>query len=624
MCGIVGYVSSENMADDKLWIDKALTEMSHRGPDGRGEYHSSDGRVSLGHCRLAIFDVTQAGAQPMSSKKHKVSITFNGEIYNFVELRAELTDLGYEFKSNSDTEVVLLSYAHWGEQCLKKLSGMFAFAIHDYEANSLFLARDRAGEKPLYYCDDANFFIFASEIKALLQNKNIRRKIDHSAFQCYLSFGFAPSPISIISKVAKVAPGSYLKYDLDAGELTIKTYWEIPASSKRIGKSKKVSGNLYAEFSELFDKAIKMQLKADVPLGVLLSGGLDSSLVTAFTSRARKKIKTFNVRFPGNKEFDETKHARIIANYFETDHHELDADDTDPELLIDLAKQFDEPIIDSSMVPTFLVTREVRKYCTVALGGDGADELFGGYSHYGRLIRLQRLLKFIPFPIQKTLGLSIKKILPADTKYSNWVHSLNYNYQKEVPLVAHYFDEDRHNNLLKNSQFNSYSISEKIYRQKCVPDENFLERLLKTDFKLYLAEDILVKSDRASMLNSLELRSPFLDHRIIEFAFNHVPNNLKVHKNHKKVFLNSFAKTVLPETFAFGRKQGFSIPLDKWLQSGPFRDFFHDVLFSKDCLFDRKAMMKLLSDNIKGFDNSEKIFGLVMFELWRKIYRVQL
>ena len=620
MCGIVGCASKYKLQLHKSWIQEGSDMIKHRGPDDEGYWSSEDHKVEFGHQRLAIMDTTELGAQPMLDHNLKISLIFNGEIYNFKELRRQLNELGYVFKSDCDTEIIIASYREWGQDCVSKFNGMFAIALYDFNSGDLFIARDRAGEKPLYYYLDNESISFASELKALLKNSKIKKEIDKSSLDCYLSFGFTPGKRCIYSCINKLEAGSYLVFNTKSGNLTSRKYWELPKLDINKTKLNKDKHNLMKLFSNLFEDSISKQLVADVPVGVLLSGGLDSSLVTAVASKYTDKLKTFNVRFPGFGKLDETKHARKIANHFGTEHIELDASDLNPDLLLDLARQFDEPIIDSSMLPTYLISKEVKKYCTVALGGDGADELFGGYSHYEGLLKVQKITRWVPFSIQKYLAMVFSSVFPEDYRGMNWLQSLNYNYSNETPLVASYFDSKRRKKLFGYDYLKKNISAERIYDGLCLEGLDLLDRAMRTDFKTYLAEDILVKVDRASMMNSLEIRAPFLDYRIVEFAFSKIPTNLKVSGSSKKIFLQNYASEILPKSFSYGRKQGFSIPLNHWLKKGPFRDFFYDTLLSSECIFEKTYINKILINNNKGRNNSEKIFGLVMFELWRKAY----
>jgi asparagine synthase (glutamine-hydrolysing) len=615
MCGIVGIASKVNI-DNYSWLNGARDTMIHRGPDDAGEWWSDNGNIGLGHRRLSIIELSNAGHQPMLDFYNRYVITFNGEIYNFQELRIILINLGFIFNTYTDTEVILNGYRAWGPEVLSKLNGMFAFCIYDIEKNSLFIARDRAGEKPLFYSLVNNVFKFSSELKALLFKQT--NYVNYDSFDCYLSMGFVPGNLSIVKGVNKLPPAHFLQFDLNSGELEIRRYWQIP----EFNNQKIDEDELIFTLDELLNDTIKKQLVADVPIGVLLSGGLDSSLITAFAARSKKDLKTFTVRFPGYSQFDETKHARLISNHFNTNHIELDAADATVDILPLLAKQFDEPIIDSSMIPTYLVSNLIKSHCTVALGGDGGDELFGGYNHYSRLLMLENKLKFIHPIIRKNAAIFSEIFLPLGFKGRNWMQGLNIDFSTGLPLIASYFDKLTRKKLLNNNQL---TLNAELIRQGRIPiTQDIIQRSTRTDFENYLPEDILVKVDRASMLNSLEIRAPFLDYRIIEFAFSRIPTSLKANTSNKKIILKKLAKKLLPNEFDFNRKQGFSIPLSEWLKRGSWINYFEDVLLSdNDTIFDKKLVLQMINGQKNGRSNSERLFALVLFELWRKEYNIK-
>jgi asparagine synthase (glutamine-hydrolysing) len=599
--------------------------MRHRGPDDAGEWWSPDGCVGLGHRRLAIIDLTPSGHQPMASANGSVLIAFNGEIYNFVDLRNELTAEGHTFRTRSDTEVVLAAYRQWGTDCVVRLNGMFAFAIYNSVSRELFIARDRAGEKPLFYALDRGTLRFASELKALMVDPAMSRRIDLEALDCYLAMGFVPGAGCMLKGVRKLSPAHALVFKLASAELRVWRYWALPAPATMItAPDDAVERTVLDELEVLLQDAVRRQLAADVPVGVLLSGGVDSSLVTAMAARAVPHVKSFTIRFPGHGAFDETEHARLIARHFGTEHVELEADASTVELLPLLARQFDEPIVDSSMIPTFLLSQLVRKYCTVALGGDGGDELFAGYHHYNRLLWMQRNLGWIPQRVQRFAHAAADTLLPVGLRGRNWFQGLGTDLQNSLPLVASCFDRGTRRLLMQGQK--AWQLNAECVREKRIPVAvGLLERATRMDFENYMAEDILVKVDRASMLNSLEVRAPLLDHRLIEFAFGRVPASLKATTHTRKVLLKKLATRVLPPEFDQHRKQGFSIPLMSWLESGSWLNFFKDVLLdSADGFFDRKTVARLLAGQARGLRNSERLFGLVMFELWRREYKIQI
>jgi asparagine synthase (glutamine-hydrolysing) len=377
---------------------------------------------------------------------------------------------------------------------------------------------------------------------------------------------------------------------------------------------------LVDELEWLLEDSVRRQLVADVPVGVLLSGGVDSSLITAMAVRSSSHIKTFTIGFPGHGSMDETEHARLIARHFGTEHIELVAQPTTADLIPLLAAQFDEPMVDSSMIPTFLVSQLVREHCTVALGGDGGDELFGGYGHYSRLLWMEERLGRIPLPLRKAISFGAEK-LPVGLKGRNWLQGLGVDFQQGLPLIASYFDVTNRRQLMAK-HVGWELVAESIYNDRIPSHRDLLQRATRMDFQDYLAEDILVKVDRASMLNSLEVRAPLLDYRLIEFAFGKVPSHLKSTSQDKKILLKRLTAKVLPPEFDRQRKQGFSIPLAEWLKEGPFLRLFQEVLLDEGCIFDRRAVSALLKGQARGYNNGERLFALVLFELWRREYSI--
>jgi len=620
MCGLVGVCSSSSIPD-RSWLVSARDTMSHRGPDDAGEWWSHDNKVGLAHRRLSIRDLSAYAHQPMNVPEFGLSIVFNGEIYNFLEIRKQLMLLNYGFKSCSDTEVLLMAYAEWGKDCVSKLNGMFSFAIYDERQGVIFIARDRAGEKPLYYKLDNKKLFFASELKALMANPNLSKDVDKESLDCYLSMGYVPGDRCILEGYNKLPPAHSMVFDLRTGETKVWRYWGLPDYEE--GDSIINEDILLNELESLLESAVSKQLLADVPVGVLLSGGVDSSLITAMAARHSSQVQTFSIGFPGHGKMDETPHARMVAKYFGTKHTVLMAEPTSADLLPILARQFDEPMVDSSMFPTWLVSHLVRQHCTVALGGDGGDELFGGYGHYNRLLWLQRRLSYVPSFVCRNIADLAERILPVGFRGRNYLQGLSVDWERGLPLIASYFDRTTRRRLLRS--YTEYQLVAESIREDRIPSQsNLLQRATRMDFQDYLAEDILVKVDRASMLNSLELRSPLLDHHLIEFAFGKVPSHLKATANNRKILLKRLAARILPKEFDLYRKQGFSIPMNKWLQLGPFRDLFWDTLLSADCIFDARAINLLLKEQDMGRSNGERLFSLVLFELWRREYNVRI
>ena len=618
MCGIYGILSNDTIKDRKI-LTIGIQKLRHRGPDDYGEIWLNRDTVGLAHQRLAIIDTSKAGHQPMSNRINNNTIIFNGEIYNFKSLKEDLKIRGRSFFSNSDTEVLLQAYEEWGTDCLNKIEGMFSLAIYDNHNKTLFLARDRAGEKPLYYYQDDRSFRFASELKAILSDEKIERSVDISSLDCYLNMGFVPGERCILDGFSKLPPAHALIYSLNTHHTKIWKYWSLPQSKKNFDSK----FDLVEKLRTLLEKSIESQLVSDVPLGILLSGGTDSSIITAIASKLSPGIKTFTVNFPNGGKFDESQHARLISNHFKTDHVELDVNPPNASLFEKLAIQFDEPLTDSSMIPTFLISELVSNHCKVVLGGDGGDELFGGYEHHSRLLWLQTIKKFVPDMLVPIISIFISRRLPQGFKGRNWIRALRYDLDSSLPLIATYFDEQYREDLLKKYQNDFISISERVISERTPKEGDLIDRLTRMDFHNFLPEDVLTKVDRASMANSLEVRAPFLDKKIIEFAFSELPSKYKATHNNKKIILKELAKDVLPKDFNLNRKQGFSAPINMWLHDSEFRDYFYEILLDDSCIFDKGAVEKLFVGHQKGFNNSERLFSLLMFELWRRAYKVR-
>jgi asparagine synthase (glutamine-hydrolysing) len=616
MCGFVGLVCVKTGVDSD-WLIPANESLIHRGPDDSGEWRSTDGRVSFAHRRLSIIDLSPLGHQPMHHSDSGLTIIFNGEIYNFPELRVELESKGHQFISRSDTEVLLAAYAEWGTALLARLNGMFAFALYDSRRQTVFFARDRAGEKPIFYYLDDGKIAFASELKALLCNPELPRRIDPESLDCYLSLGFVPGERCILKGYRKLPPAHAMEFDLNTGKASIWRYWNLPDYDG--GGEQTDEEALVEELESLLEDAVVRQCMADVPVGILLSGGVDSSVITAMAARNSRMVNTFTIGFTGKNRLDERHHAQSIANHFSTNHTVLLAEPTSAELLPKLAAQFDEPIVDSSMFPTYLVNYLVKNHCTVALGGEGGDELFGGYHHYSRLLWIQKYFRGLPEGIRRQLSKTASKILPEGFKGRNYLTSLETDLDSSLPNLANYFDIETRSRLMSTYPKHAL-LAESLYEDLVPKQRDLLQRATRMDFGYYLPEDILVKVDRSSMLNSLEVRAPFLDYRVIEFAFGRVPSHLKTTESEKKVLLKRLAKKILPPDFDLKRKHGFSIPLKDWLKKGPFRELFYDVLTAKDCLFESAAVDSLLKGQDRGLRNGERLFALVQFELWRKTY----
>jgi len=624
MCGIVGICSRKGGSQfDQL--QGMRDTMRHRGPDDSGVTWSHDQGVGLAQRRLAIVDLSQAGRQPLSDSRDELSIVFNGEIYNFQELRSRLSAMGHEFRSATDTEVILEAYRAWGEDCLKQLNGMFAFCIFDRRRKRLFLARDRAGEKPLfYYCTNGEF-VFASEVKAMMALPGFPRRLDVKALEFYLAYGYVPGEMCLLQGIKKLPQGHAMTYDLSENRLHVWRYWQLPEHRPDDQASDE---DLVDELEDILEDSVRRQLVADVPVGVLLSGGLDSSLITAMAARVSSQpVKTFTVSFPGHGSYDESPFARQVSQHFATEHIELECESQSVDLLPLLAKQFDEPIADSSMVPTYLVSKLIREHATVALGGDGGDELFGGYLQHSWIQQMERRRRFIPQFVRDLVRPLVPRLLPTGTRGRNYLLSLMQDLPGSIAQFNLYFDASSRRQMLAPLNGSSANHGSKPERYKVDLAAQFSSTLLKStgvDFMTYLVDDILVKVDRSSMLASLEVRAPWLDYRLIEFAFGRVPDRLKATSQERKILSRKLGERLLPSSMDLRRKQGFSLPLAAWFE-GDWGRFMSDVLQEADPdIFSRRAIHSLLEGQQRGLKNTHRIFSLTMFELWRRHYGVTL
>jgi asparagine synthase (glutamine-hydrolysing) len=624
MCGIVGIFTQGAPVKETV-LKKMRDSLVHRGPDDAGTFCSPDRMLGLAHRRLSIIDLSPGAHQPMLDPSGQIVIVFNGEIYNFKELRTDLTKMGHMFRTQSDTEVLIEAYRAWGENCLAHLNGMFSFCIYDNVKRHLFLARDRAGEKPLFYYHVPGKFMFASELKALMADPTFPRTLDVEGLNYYLMYGYIPGAQSILRNVQKLPAGHCMIYDLANDALKVWPYWQLPQpkDNPRI-----TTEDLAHELEMLLEDAVKRQLVADVPIGVLLSGGIDSSIVTAIASRVTTKpVRTFTISFPEYKEYDESPYARLVASHFGTEHTELAAESATVDLLYDLAKQYDEPLADSSMLPTYLVSRLIRRHATVALGGDGGDELFGGYFHYNWIQLQEKARRYLPSLLRSAIAVAGKCYVPLGTRGRTYIIGLAGGIMNSVAHVNVFFDDQVRRRLLSPiaDRINNMLPLPDVYRaEHPVPGQSALQRAMAMDFSTYLVDDILTKVDRASMLASLEVRAPFLDYRIIEFAFTKVPDHLRVCGKERKILLRHLAKRLLPSSLDIDRKQGFAIPLSHWLK-GSWGPFFDEVLNElPNEVFNKRFVAGLLKRQRQGFSNTQRLFSLVIFELWRRHYQISL
>ncbi|MDP9192144.1 MAG: asparagine synthase (glutamine-hydrolyzing) [Acidobacteriota bacterium] len=616
MCGIVGSAGGSPI--ERVQLEVMCNALAHRGPDDTGMWYSPDGTVGIAHRRLAIVDLSPGGHQPMADASGRVHVAFNGEIYNFLELREELRSHGHAFHTSSDTEVMLAAYRQWGEGFLSRLIGMFAMVLYDDARRMLYLVRDRAGEKPLFWWRNAGRIVFASELKALFGFPGFPRRIDREALEHYLAYGYVPGELCMIDGVRKLAPGSFLRLNLDNGELTFRRYWDLPEPPETAEVD---AASLERELESLLLESVRRQMIADVPVGILLSGGVDSSLITAMAARVSSRpVKTFTISFPGHGKYDEAPYARAVARHFGTEHLELPAQPATVGLLPLLARQYDEPIADSSMVPTYMVARLIREHATVALGGDGGDELFGGYPHYVWAQRLDLFRALVPGPLRRAMSAGATH-LPRGIRGRNHLMSAGANGDDGLTFMNLYFDREWRRRLLRFDA-NGAVTPEEFRVSLARGARSALQSAQRIDFRSYMVDDILVKVDRASMLTSLETRAPFLDAPIIEFVFGKVPDHLKVTLRERKVLLRRLAHRLLPGGLDLRRKQGFSIPLRAWL-AGEWGTFTREVLTEADpALFDRAEIAALLAADARHLNNANRIFALTIFELWRREYNI--
>lgn len=622
MCGINGTIRLRGTIDRTL-LERQRDTMVHRGPDSSGLWCSNDSRVGFGHRRLAIIDLSPGGHQPMIDTETGTVITFNGEIYNFVELRDRLRAKGHVFRTHSDTEVILAAYQEWGTECVTQLGGMFAFAIYDEHKQRVLLARDRAGEKPLFYRVDNDQFTFASEAKALLADPTCPRRVRAQSLNEYLAYGYVSGENTMFADIRRIAPAGRAVIDLSNGTVSHDSYWTLPHTKKAASSADPDA--LVEELHELLKASVRRQLMADVPVGVLLSGGVDSSIVTAIAAEVSgSRIRTFTARFPGHGGFDEGPYARMVADHLGTEHIELEAKAADASLLQSLVAQFDDPISDSSMIPTFLVSQEIRKHATVAIGGDGGDELFGGYHKYPVQVRAERLRATIPSGIRQIAAYAADAILPVGTPGRGFAKSLAGSAGDGLSNAGRIFRADERTQLTAAlGMLDEKQILEpEISRSSAFADrDSALQRATALDFSSYMVDDVLVKVDRSSMLTSLEVRAPLLDVGVIEFAFSKVPDSLKADQNNRKLILRRLGEKLLPKKLDLTRKQGFSVPMDSWMQH-EWRGQLDAAQSQPQGLISSSAF-KLYRNRLNaGLPIGERLYSLLFIQLWSERYAV--
>jgi asparagine synthase (glutamine-hydrolysing) len=633
MCGICGKISLDNESVTSDLIARMMGSLAHRGPDDEGTYiqriRTNGGScltLGLGHRRLSIIDLSSDGRQPLANEDETVWIVFNGEIYNHRALRQRLLALGHRFRSQTDTEVILHLYEEKGIDALHDLNGMFAFALWDESRHRLYLCRDRLGIKPLVYYQNSSSLIFASEIQALLQDKGVPQEMDREALTLYLIFNYIPAPFTIYHGMKKLLPGHYLLWE--KGNLSTHQYWDITSNGPTS------PGNDFFEHSQMLREtlkdAVKIRMIADVPLGAFLSGGVDSSIIVALMAKdSGKRIKTFNISYPDLPIYDESSYARDLAEMYGTDHHEIRLNSSEilkiiPEVLSSLG----EPLADSSTLPTLIVSRETRNSVTVALAGDGGDELFAGY----RLYLGETLYKYYDYLPQwfRKHGLESWIHLLPDSRNIRWleyvrrlkkfIRGARGDLIHRLFLWREVFSGDMIAALLNEDSKSDYSRPGESWLRAldCWPGDD-LNRLLYIEVKDSLPSDMLTKVDLMSMRKALEVRVPFLDHRVVELAFQ-MPGAMKLKGLERKHILLKTFEDLLPRGFCRRPKQGFEVPISAWLKKD-LREMLEDYLspsrLAGQGIFDPEVVESIKNDYLKNRqDTSWLLWNLIVFEHW--------
>lgn len=641
MCGICGFTDFRpdfRSGDGNSGEDACLQvlarmngTLAHRGPDEAGAVVFQSGGIAMS--RLQVIDL-ETGTQPIGNEERSCFIVYNGEVYNYRSLRAQLKDRGYTFRTRSDTEVVLRAYEEWGSECVQRLRGMFAFAIYDQKRGGskaeggvrLFLARDRLGQKPLYYYEGAGRFVFGSEIKAILAHPEVSSRLNRAALPSYLVHGYVPAPNTFFQHIQELPPACSMTVEMDGTGSSIDRYWAPPfASTIESGNSTEYEERI----RELLEEAVRIRLISDVPLGAFLSGGLDSTSVVAYMSRIMKQpVKTFAVGF-ADDSFSELSHARLAAEHFGTEHHEVLVDSDDVlSLLPDLVRHHDQPFADSSALPTYVVSRLAREHVTVALTGDGGDEWFAGYRRFLG-VRAAKVWRQMPTVAQRMVA-SVLQMIPASSSYQSRVRKARkFADHASKPLSQAYlrwtgvFSPDVINELVEgavkvdlDAQFQEWLNS------ACHPDD--LDRILYVNATTHLPGDLLVKVDRMAMANSLEARSPLLDHHLVEFAAR-IPSSLKLRLRgfHTKRILKNAVRGVVPDEIIDRPKHGFAAPIGRWFRTD-LSDYVRDVVLTdrpRESYFDVKLVRRLLDEHQSGKrDHAHQIWALLTFELWHRLY----
>lgn len=625
MCGIAGFVQAGGdalPAEARGWLSSMTGCLAHRGPDGQGLL--VEGPVALGHRRLSIIDLS-TGGQPMEHVSGRCVVTFNGEIYNYQDIKAELEAKGHSFATHSDTEVILAGWLEWGPRCLERFEGMFAFALWDRTTQTLFCARDRFGKKPFFYTLQNGRFAFASEISALGHLPGVSLSVDPRTLARFLAYEYVPTPDSIYREVRKLPPSHWLI--LQGGNITLGSYWDLPAPEPTRASEQE----LCEELRRLLTKAVKRRMISDVPLGVFLSGGIDSSIVAGLMAGLAPRIKTFSIGFQ-EASYDESAYARSVAKMWDTEHYEhiLCAEDC-ADLLPEIVTRFDEPMADPSIAPTYLLSRVTREKVTVALGGDGADELFAGYEHFLGF-KAAGWYNALPSLMRRGVIDPICAVLPASEGYVNlrlgaatflagarqprwlriqtWLSALHPEQQEKLWLTPD------HSFLSRNTL---YSSTRRTFDRSSASTD--MERTFHAYARQFLLDYILVKVDRCTMMHSLEARAPFLDRDFAEFA-SRLPTHFKLRGLTRKYLLKRAMADVLPPEILTRNKRGFLIPVARWLRD-KLKPLVEDLLgeshLRQQGLFDPKAVRTLIDEHDTGrMDRRKELWTLLVLQLWLK------
>ena len=614
MCGISGVYAPNNGPIDPDIVRRMNDALRHRGPDDEGYYADPQGHIMLGHRRLSVIDLA-TGRQPIFNESGTVAVVFNGEIYNFIELRNELIAKGYKFRTNTDTEVIANLYDEAGVGCVHRLRGMFAIAIWDAKRQELILMRDRLGKKPIYYAETRDGFYFASEIQSLTLVPGLSREIDECAIDLYLTYSYIPSPWSIYRAIRKLPPAHLLR--VRGNKVSLERYWQ-PSFEPKLDLD---YGEARRELLRLFTESVRLRLISDVPLGVFLSGGVDSSAVAAIMSTMTSgPIKTFSIGF-SDPRYNELAHARVVARHYRTDHHEWMVEPQSLDVLPEIVRTYGEPYGDSSAIPTWYLSRLAKSHVTVALNGDGGDELFGGYPWHRVIPVLNRMASFAaPWLMRRLAG---SWILPRRGR--TLAELLSMTEAQRVQRLRSFLTDAERDRLYHREFRDRVDRSADRYLEQ-VYDSGSLDpydRVYKMDLLSYLPDDLLVKVDRASMAHGLECRSPLLDHHLLEFACR-LPARWKIHRGQSKYIFKEAIRSLFPHGFLDRRKMGFSVPIGEWF-IGEWRSWVSDALLvgplAQRSIIDRRELQAILAEHGSGRRNRETlIWNLAMLSLWFEQY----